>query len=98
MQGFKLEDCGKSLRPLQLMPQKVTSYFHRQRQRKTHILDPNQGRKLSALRYDSRITLKVNGIRQTSPFAGKFKVAVNRRQHAGTPWAWMDSLDMFNFG
>jgi hypothetical protein len=38
MQWFKLQDGGKSLGPSQLMPQKMTGYFQRQRQRKTHIL------------------------------------------------------------
>jgi hypothetical protein len=33
-----LQDRGKPLRPLQLMPQKMTGYFHRQCQREAHIL------------------------------------------------------------
>jgi hypothetical protein len=38
VQRFKLQNRGKSLRPSQLMLQKMAGYLHRQCQRKTHIL------------------------------------------------------------
>src|ERR1700676_121889 len=85
--GSSCRTVANLLDPRSLCRKRWPAIFNVSAKGKRIFYNSNERRKLSALRYDSRTTLKVNGIRQTTPAGEKFNTGVKRKRHLGTPWA-----------